>query len=785
MPVNITTRAAKGAPLTHQEMDTNLTNIKVAVDTVSTQLVSPSAPGLMSPGAYLKLDGIEAGANLYVHPTTNGNLHVPFIGQSDVGAFLRANNATTGQADWVDVTWNMLGNKPILGTASTYDVAESGNAAPNEVVLGSDTRIAGLTPGQIANHMHTINQIEGIPADFDVNILTALDGVTSNVQTQLDAKVNLTSVGSAYGIASLDGNGKVPSAQLPSYVDDVLEFVDLASLPTTGSTGILYVTTNDNSIHRWSGSTYINIATGSGVTIPNLIVGDGTTGLVAVDTSTSRLDLVAGSNVNITYNDDTNAVTISTTGTLSGNADTASSLLTPRTISTTGDGTWSVSFNGSSNVSSSLTLASVGTPGTYTKVTTDTKGRVTSGTTLITGDIPSLDAAKITSGTLSTARLGSGTASTTTYLRGDGTWAALDTSAGTVSSVALSLPGMFTVSGSPITSTGTLTATLASQSAGLVFASPSGSSGAPTFRALTSSEIPSLDAAKITSGAFNTARLGSGTANTTTYLRGDGTWATVSSGGTVSSVALSLPDVFTVSGSPVTSSGTLTATLASQNAGLVFASPSGSSGSPTFRAIASSDIPALDAAKITSGTLGTARLGSGTASATTYLRGDGTWATVSSGTSVTLSNDTSTNSDFYITFTTQNSGTVSGLSVSDAKLKYNPNSGQVTAVAFNSSSDRDLKTNITPLSYGLDTVLKSNPVAFDWKLIPQAHSFGFIAQEIAEIIPEAATIAPEGDSSVNYAILVSVAFQAIKEQQSMINTLTDELNKLKNGVTSK
>jgi hypothetical protein len=243
--------------------------------------------------------------------------------------------------------------------------------------------------------------------------------------------------------------------------------------------------------------------------------------------------------------------------------------------------------------------------------------------------------------------------------------------------------------------------------------------------------------------------------------------------------------MFTVTGSPVTSSGTLTATLASQSAGLVFASPSGSAGAPTFRALTASDIPSLDASKITSGTVGTARLGSGTADATTYLRGDGTWATVSSGTSVTLSNDTTTNSDLNIAFTNQSSGTVSGLSVSSTKLKYNPSSGQVTAVAFNSSSDRDLKTNITPLSYGLDTVLKSNPVAFDWKLIPQAHSFGFIAQEIAEIIPEAATIAPEGGSSVNYAILVSVAFQAIKEQQSMINTLTDELNKLKNGVTSK
>lgn len=65
--------------------------------------------------------------------------------------------------------------------------------------------------------------------------------------------------------------------------------------------------------------------------------------------------------------------------------------------------------------------------------------------------------------------------------------------------------------------------------------------------------------------------------------------------GTVTSVALSLPSIFSVSGSPVTTSGTLTATLASQTQNLVFASPNGSSGTPTFRALASADIPDLSA----------------------------------------------------------------------------------------------------------------------------------------------------------------------------------------------
>ena len=64
--------------------------------------------------------------------------------------------------------------------------------------------------------------------------------------------------------------------------------------------------------------------------------------------------------------------------------------------------------------------------------------------------------------------------------------------------------------------------------------------------------------------------------------------------GTVTSVGLSLPNIFTVSGSPVTSSGTLSATLASQTQNHVFAAPgSGGNGAPAFRSLVAGDIPDL------------------------------------------------------------------------------------------------------------------------------------------------------------------------------------------------
>lgn len=61
-------------------------------------------------------------------------------------------------------------------------------------------------------------------------------------------------------------NGKVPAEQLPSYVDDVLEFANLAAFPGTGESGKIYVAIDTKKIYRWSGSAYIEIAPPPGST---------------------------------------------------------------------------------------------------------------------------------------------------------------------------------------------------------------------------------------------------------------------------------------------------------------------------------------------------------------------------------------------------------------------------------------------------------------------------------------------------------------------------------------
>jgi hypothetical protein len=66
-------------------------------------------------------------------------------------------------------------------------------------------------------------------------------------------------VGANNGVAALDTNGKVPASQLPSFIDDVSEYMNFASFPQEGESGKIYVAKNTNKTYRWSGSSYVII----------------------------------------------------------------------------------------------------------------------------------------------------------------------------------------------------------------------------------------------------------------------------------------------------------------------------------------------------------------------------------------------------------------------------------------------------------------------------------------------------------------------------------------------
>ena len=128
------------------------------------------------------------------------------------------------------ITWLQVST--LIGTAANLQqVTDNGATTTNPVTIGGLT-ITGLSTG----------------------VLKSDSGVISSVP-----------FGAANGVATLAGDGKVPSNQLPSYVDDVVEVANYAALPVTGETGKIYITLDNNKVYRWGGSVYVEIAANQAV----------------------------------------------------------------------------------------------------------------------------------------------------------------------------------------------------------------------------------------------------------------------------------------------------------------------------------------------------------------------------------------------------------------------------------------------------------------------------------------------------------------------------------------
>ena len=130
--------------------------------------------------------------------------------------------------------------------------------------------------------------------------------------------------------------------------------------------------------------------------------------------------------------------------------------------------------------------------------------------------------------------------------------------------------------------------------------------------------------------------------------------------------------------------------------------------------------------------------------------------------------DTTTNQEFFPLFTATTSGTITASGISTSKLTYNPSTGAVTAVDFNSTSDINLKENIHTVGNALEITEQLRGVSFDWKETGKS-SYGVIAQELEEVLPE---LVKQGEvKSVNYNGIIGVLIEAIKELKKEIEDL--------------
>lgn len=205
---------------------------------------------------------------------------------------------------------------------STYDLVTNGitfrqNATPcvswNTIKSGNniymDIRIANATasmdglmskedyvelnttiPGQIEDlkeaDSNLNNRIDNLDDKIDKEIAdreaeidrieNKFDGVTDELEAALQKEIEdrkagdttitnslnafISTKGQPGGLAELDSTGKVPAAQLPSYVDDVLEYSTKAQFPQTGETGKIYVAKDTNLTYRWTGTQYLEIS---------------------------------------------------------------------------------------------------------------------------------------------------------------------------------------------------------------------------------------------------------------------------------------------------------------------------------------------------------------------------------------------------------------------------------------------------------------------------------------------------------------------------------------------
>lgn len=237
------------------------------------------------------------------------------------------------------------------------------------------TKLQGVESRAQVNKIETI-KVNGAPVSI----------VDKAVDINIDTGVYIPSTEKAQpnGVATLDELGKVPTSQLPSYVDDVLEFANQAGFPSSGESGKIYIAKDTNKTYRWSGTAYVEISSSLalGETSSTAYAGNkGAKNAEDILALNGRVAAVEAKNTE----QDTKITNIENGTTKVGKAttaDTATSagkLTTARNIKLQGDASGNANFDGSANVTITLALKNVGTAGTYSAVTTDAQGRVKAG----------------------------------------------------------------------------------------------------------------------------------------------------------------------------------------------------------------------------------------------------------------------------------------------------------------------------------------------------------------------------------------------------------------------
>lgn len=128
-------------------------------------------------------------------------------------------------------------------------------------------RIGGVDKASITAAGFVLANDDAYAVGWDGNLsVPTKNAVYDKIQSLDAAKANLSLVGAASGIAPLDAGTKIAAAYLPSYVDDILEFANLAAFPGAGETGKIYIAIDTGKEYRWSGTVYVELVSSPGTT---------------------------------------------------------------------------------------------------------------------------------------------------------------------------------------------------------------------------------------------------------------------------------------------------------------------------------------------------------------------------------------------------------------------------------------------------------------------------------------------------------------------------------------
>ena len=260
-----------------QQLAGDKANVESSLSALETNVsaLQTTVSGLVTTGGQANIiEGVKV-AGTKLTPDASKNVDIPAATADTSGVVKVAATVADGGTD--PVTGDAVhsyASAAIAQTTTNKNAIATLNGA--DTVTGSVSKkikdaIGGLDVSDTAVANQFVTAVSETDGKIKVSRATPTIANVSGLTAALNKKLETSLKGAASGLAELDANGKVPAAQLPSYVDDVIEgyksgadfyedSAHTAAKKITGESGKIYVDLHTNVTYRWSGTAYVEIS---------------------------------------------------------------------------------------------------------------------------------------------------------------------------------------------------------------------------------------------------------------------------------------------------------------------------------------------------------------------------------------------------------------------------------------------------------------------------------------------------------------------------------------------